>query len=207
MLIRYAQGRTGELCSVMPFSSHYKPRDNVPVARCATAYTCPHTGQSILLIADQVLWFGIDLPNTLINPNQVRSFGYSLCDDPWDPNRPLGLDTEDLFIPFAADGSTLYFDSRVPSSWELENLPTIVLTAPHWNPAELYMPTNQTTNYRTVDSLTTISESAVVLSNITSSLDERQLPSLFAATVKLRGVSATVTGTGSGSRLTAPVTT
>ena len=93
---------TGELCSVLlPFSKDYDPTLNIPVARCATTYTCPpDSGQSILLIADQVLYFGDSMDHTLINPHQIRSHGYSLCDDPWDPNRTLGLDTEHLFIPF-----------------------------------------------------------------------------------------------------------
>ncbi len=37
----------------------YQPKSNKPVAKCATAvYTCPESGQSVLLVADQVLWLG-----------------------------------------------------------------------------------------------------------------------------------------------------
>jgi hypothetical protein len=131
---------TGELCSVMPFSKDYNPTPNIPVARCATTYTCPDSGQSILLIADQVLYFGDSMEHTLINPHQIRSHGYSLCDDPWDPNRTLGLDTEHFFIPFFTTGSTVHFASAFPSRWDLDNLPTIQLTAPHWDPSAFSMP-------------------------------------------------------------------
>ncbi|KAI2489353.1 hypothetical protein MHU86_25245 [Fragilaria crotonensis] len=48
---------TGQFCSVAPFSMEYSPKVNVPVAKCASTYLCPTTGQSVLLIVDQALWF------------------------------------------------------------------------------------------------------------------------------------------------------
>ena len=45
---------SGEFCFVTPFSTDYQPKVNIPVGRCATTYTCPETGQSIVLVADQV---------------------------------------------------------------------------------------------------------------------------------------------------------
>jgi hypothetical protein len=62
---------SGEFCSVTPFSADYHPKTNVPEAKCATAYTCPESGQSVLLVADQVLWFGADLHCSLLNPHQI----------------------------------------------------------------------------------------------------------------------------------------
>ena len=121
---------TGEFCNVTPFSSDYKPKSNIPVAKCATTYTsCQDSGQSVVLVADQVLWFGADLHCSLINPHQIRSFGHSVCDDPWDPHRDLGLDVGALFIPLLTSGPNLFFETHVTSQWELENLPIIELTA------------------------------------------------------------------------------
>ncbi|KAI2511679.1 Reverse transcriptase (RNA-dependent DNA polymerase) [Fragilaria crotonensis] len=74
------------------FSSDYQPKQDVPIAKCATAYTCPDSGASVVLVADQVLWFGDELHCSLINPHQIRSHGFSVCDDPWDPHRALGID-------------------------------------------------------------------------------------------------------------------
>ena len=105
---------SGEFYSVTPFSTDYQPKVNIPVGRCATTYTCPETGQSILLVADQVLWFGNDLHCSLINPNQIRSFGHSVCDDPWDQHRSIGMDVDSFFIPFYTAGPTLYFETSVP---------------------------------------------------------------------------------------------
>ena len=41
-----------KFCSVTPFSADSQPKVNIPVGRCATTYTCPETGQSIVLVAD-----------------------------------------------------------------------------------------------------------------------------------------------------------
>lgn len=55
-----------------------------------------------------------------MDTNQCRSFGISLCDDPTDPYRPLGIQiTEDMFIPFTMKGSTCGFESRCPTDTEI----------------------------------------------------------------------------------------
>jgi Reverse transcriptase (RNA-dependent DNA polymerase) len=194
---------SGEFCSVTPFSSDYEPKTNVPIAKCATVYTCPDSGQSVLLVADQVLWFGADLHCSLLNPHQIRSFGHSLCDDPWDPNRTLGLDVGDVFIPFFASGPNLFFETRVPSDWEMSNLQLIELTAPHWDPSTLNMPVtyDDDARYRTINALSGLSESETMLGNVTSSLDSRQLCVLYSSAVQVPDVP-----TGTGVSIAATVT-
>jgi hypothetical protein len=108
----------------------------VPVAKCATVYTCDD-GQSYLFVADQVLWFGAS-----------NAFGLSLCDDPRDPNREIGMDTGKLFVPFYTEKSNVLFESRVPSEWELNNLHVIELTGPHWDPSSLEMPIRPTNEHK-----------------------------------------------------------
>jgi hypothetical protein len=132
---------SGEYCNVCQFSANYQPKTNVPIAKCATTYTCPSSGgSSVVLVVDQVLWFGNKLHCSLINPNQIRSHGDSVCDDPWDPNRPLGINLNSTFIPLRASGPSLLFESHVPTDcWEMETLPLIEITAPVWNPADLHM--------------------------------------------------------------------
>ena len=194
---------SGEFCSVTPFSSDYEPKTNVPIAKCATVYTCPDSGQSVLLVADQVLWFGADLHCSLLNPHQIRSFGHSLCDDPWDPNRTLGLDVGDVFIPFFASGPNLFFETRVPSDWEMSNLQLIELTAPHWDPSTLNMPVtyDDDARYRTINALSGLSESETMLGNVTSSLDSRRLCVLYSSAVQVPDVP-----TGTGVSIAATVT-
>ena len=134
---------TGEYCNVSPFSSQYKPLEGVPIAKCATVFVFENTGTVVLLIADQVLWFGNDIPTSLINPNQLRAHGIQVCDDPWDPFRHIGIETENGRIPLTANGSTLFFNSYSPSPNELDYLPPLHLTGPRWNPHDLVMPTSK----------------------------------------------------------------
>ena len=100
---------SGEYCNVSPFSTDYQPKTDVPIARCATTYTCPTSGDSVVLVADQVLWFGDELHCSLINPHQIRYHGYGVCDDPWDPHRSLGIDLDSIFIPLKTSGPTQVF--------------------------------------------------------------------------------------------------
>eukprot|EP00978_Attheya_sp_CCMP212_P013267 scaffold33382_cov34-Attheya_sp.AAC.1 len=77
---------TGELCDVAPHTDKCKLQKDVPVAQAATAFTDLTTGETIIFILNQGLWFGAELQNTLRNPNQIRNFGHPFCDDPFDPN-------------------------------------------------------------------------------------------------------------------------
>jgi len=188
---------SGEYCNVSPFSSDYQPKQDVPIAKCATAYTCPDSGASVVLIADQVLWFGDELHCSLINPHQIRSHGFSVCDDPWDPHRALGIDLDSLFIPLIASGPNLQFESRVPTDWEISNLPIIEITAPTWNPADLHMSGPRSTMTRVVDCISTAqrdiwSHSTAPLAAISLALDSRCVSSLYANAVLVHGA---LTGT------------
>ena len=79
------------------------------------------------------------------HPNQIRHFGIPVSDDPYDGSRPFGIDHENLFIPFETDGSTVFFDSYVPSDEELEQSPHIILTDDEtlWDPAGILMSSNR----------------------------------------------------------------
>ena len=56
----------------------------------------------------------------MINPHQIRSYGYGVCDDPCYRNRSLGIDLESIFtIPLMTSGLNLVFGSRVPTDWEM----------------------------------------------------------------------------------------
>jgi hypothetical protein len=40
---------------------------------------------------NQALWLGEQLDHSLINLNQIRSYGISLCEDPYDEHIHLGV--------------------------------------------------------------------------------------------------------------------
>jgi hypothetical protein len=85
-----------------------------------------------------MLWFGTLLPNSLINPNQIRSYGHEVNDDPFDLSRDFGINSESAFIPFDTTETVIHFESCVPMEWEKIHLPMILITGEHWKPARYY---------------------------------------------------------------------
>ena len=66
--------------------------------------------------------------HSLINPNHSILFGMSIWDNLYYDERPIGMDTGDLFIPFHTEWSTVYFDICYSSVFELETFLHIVMT-------------------------------------------------------------------------------
>lgn len=94
---------TGQTCNVTGFHDSFDSLGDIPVARVATAYTAD-SGQTYILIINEALYFGSTMNHSLINPNQIHSYGIAVCNDPFDPSRDLGIDRCDLFIPFLTLG-------------------------------------------------------------------------------------------------------
>jgi hypothetical protein len=108
------------------------------VVNAATALTDEATGEALILYFYQVLWYGKRMKMSLVNPNQLRHYGHTVSDDPTDSSRPFGISCKDVFIPFQMDGTTIYFESRVPTPWELENCKGIQVTDDSvWNPSNV----------------------------------------------------------------------
>ena len=159
---------SGEYCSISPFSADSRPKPEFPIAKVATVYTCPDSGDSLVLVSDQLLWLGDELHCLFINPHQIRSHGYGVCDDPWDPHRPLGIDLESIFIPLTVSGPNLSFKTRVPCLWEMDSLLIIEIISPTWNPADLQMPGPQSTPTHAVDCVSRINRVAGYMVHLNS---------------------------------------
>jgi Reverse transcriptase (RNA-dependent DNA polymerase) len=105
-----------------------------------------------------MLWFGNQMTNSLINPNQLRAYGLIVNDDPFDHTRDFGIDGDNLFIPFDTTGTVVHFESRTPTNWEKTHLPVILLTGEDWNPTEEVLrpgfPSREDNEMRTIRSLT-----------------------------------------------------
>ena len=82
---------SGLYCDLQPFPDDYSATKNIPIGRCVSKFVHPETGKSVILDMPQALYFGNKLRHSLLNPNQIRHFGVSLCDDPFDLHRPLGM--------------------------------------------------------------------------------------------------------------------
>ena len=135
---------TGQTCTVTPFSATYKPILDVLIATCLTAYTDGY-GRKSILVFYEVLWFRSIMDHSLVNPNHIRVTGTPVSDDPFDSTRVLGIKHEDAFIPFRTDGTTIYFDTRVPTKEERAECSWLIMTGDtEWDPSSVPLQAIQT---------------------------------------------------------------
>jgi hypothetical protein len=110
----------GMSCSVTPFHTDYPSMEQIPVVTCATAVDMLD-GSTIILIIHEALYFGAGMDHSLINPNQIRTTGIPVNDNPFDKSRPFGIDHPEAYIPFSTEGATVYFRSRSPTDEDLDH--------------------------------------------------------------------------------------
>ena len=130
---------TGEICEVYPFLYTYAPVQKIPVAQCFIVWM-DEEGKEYLLVGYEMIWFGTALEKSLINLNQIRAYGISINNDPFNENE-IGIDAEELFILFDTTGTVVHFESRVPTEWETKHLTVILITADSWDPTTVDMST------------------------------------------------------------------
>ena len=131
---------TGKECEVSPYSSQYEAVQNVPVVTGATVWTNAADGMAYLLIFHESLWMGDKLDHTLVNPNQLRAYGVSIQDNPFDA-KPLSITTDDASVELYLDGTIICGDTRTPTESEFSQLPRLILTSPHdWDPHNVCFP-------------------------------------------------------------------
>ena len=105
---------TDLVCTVSPFLSSYKAQEEVRICSAATTVALD-SGETVVLIFRQGLWFGEKMDKSLINPNQCRSYGVGVCDDPKDPSRHLGFFHDKLHLPLDMRGTVAGFDLQCPT--------------------------------------------------------------------------------------------
>ena len=124
----------GKECEVSPYSSQYEEVQNIPVVTGATVWTNALDGTAYLLIFHESLLMGDKLDHTLVNPNQLRAYGVSIQDNPFDV-KPLSITTNDVSVELYSEGTIICGDTRTPTVSELSQLPRLILTSPHdWDP-------------------------------------------------------------------------
>ena len=126
------------------FHDKFDAIKDVPVARSTMAYA-DQQGDTHILIVNEALHFGPSMDLSLINPNQIRHFGIPVLDNPHDRSKQLGIDHEQVFIPFLTKGSAVYFETHMPSDEDLESYPHVVLTDNEtmWDPMGVKMAGDQ----------------------------------------------------------------
>ena len=87
---------------------------DIQIKTCLTVFTDEY-GRNWILVLNQVIWFGFVIDHSLVNINQMNMTGTPFSDDPFDVTRRLVIHHEYAFIPFKTDGTTVYFDTHVPT--------------------------------------------------------------------------------------------
>jgi len=126
-------------CEVHQYHPKYKPVTNVPVVKAATAYD--YNGTTYILILNQALYFGDDMPKSLLNPNQIRLNGVTVDDCPThsspnkDSTHSIYFPEEDMRPSLQLNGIISFLSIRKPSKREIETCTWLELTSDEeWDP-------------------------------------------------------------------------
>ena len=124
-----------------PFLGNYEPLTPVPVAKVATAYDHPKTGETYILIFSQALYLGDQSEHTLICPNQAHMNGVIVDDVPYHLSHDTSLThsiyfpDDDVHLPLQLRGVISYIETHMPSQFEIDNCKWLVITGDEeWNP-------------------------------------------------------------------------
>jgi hypothetical protein len=129
---------TGRVADVYGYKGD--EHDAIHIVSGITAYDHSQHG-TVLLTIHQALWYGTKMDHSLINPNQLRSYGVPVWDNPFDPTRDIQIEaTDSVLIPLQQMGTKTLFNSRSPSDEELQDttLLRIELTSKRpWDPRDM----------------------------------------------------------------------
>jgi hypothetical protein len=129
----------GQVAQVSGFAESMTPLQDIPIVKAALAYDMPETGEVIVLIINQALYFGDALSNVLLNPNQLQLNNITVDYVPKHLSTKLThsiiINEENFTIPLKLNGIISYFNARTPTNDEINNCSHIILTSLNeWNP-------------------------------------------------------------------------
>jgi hypothetical protein len=133
---------TGKECDVTPYTDSYAAINSVPIVQAGTAWDNPVTGETVIFVFNEAIWMADKLQHTLVNPNQLRSFGITVQDNPFS-DAPIFIATEgnEDVLPLTSKGTILFANTRTPTDNELSTCRHIVLSSEHtWDPQNVRFP-------------------------------------------------------------------
>jgi len=131
---------TGRTADVEGFHGDLGKLEGIPIGTCYTAIDHPVLQETIIGVFHQCLYFGSQMEESLINPNQLRANGLVVdtCPKQYSGGKSLhGIyhEEEDMLIPFRMHGCISYFASRLPTQAEINDCRQIVFTSEQeWDP-------------------------------------------------------------------------
>ena len=126
-------GDDGRKVNVTGFLDELNAGKDIPIATVATMWTDPKDGQQYILIIHEALYFGNRLPNTLLNPNQMRANGLQVHDVPRQfdsqSDHAIIAPKEGVRIPLSLTGVVSGFSAVRPTIEMVHANPHIELTS------------------------------------------------------------------------------
>ena len=95
------------------YDKSVKPLENVPIVTGATAWTDPATENTHILVINEGLYYGSRLDPSLLNPNQLRSYGTPFWDNPFDHDRELFIEPLDCDIAMPLGTRFILHESHI----------------------------------------------------------------------------------------------
>ena len=75
------------------------------------------SGKRLILIFNEELCLGDQMQHTLLNTNQLQSFGMLVKDDPFASDEPIFIESENGYavLPLHTEGTIIYLDTWTPT--------------------------------------------------------------------------------------------
>jgi hypothetical protein len=131
---------SGQTCDVYPYNPTYKPKKGVPIVKAIMTFDDEH-GNTVILCFNQVLYFGNELEQSLLNPNQMRWNGLIVDDCPVSlshdgkSSHSIKIPDECACIPLKLHGCISYIPICFPTEKEMETCTWLDMTSEEeWKP-------------------------------------------------------------------------
>ena len=139
----YVEFLWDETVNVYPFSAESSTMKNISIGTVIYAVDDPQTGETVLLVlVHEQLIFGDRMSTSLLNPNQLRSYGVKVneCPKQFDRSSPhsVSVPRKNVFLelPLELDGVISYLAVRKPTSEELRHCKRLQCTSDSpWDPS------------------------------------------------------------------------
>jgi hypothetical protein len=167
---------TDKTCQVAPYHPHYDSMQDIPIVQAGTAYDDPNTGETMILIINQGLYFGDSLPVTLLNPNEMRMNGLEVDDvpkhlakDPTIATHSIYIPEQDICIPLSMHGVISCLPVRLPTIQEIESCRWITLTSDmEWDPHSEEFENNERKAQESENTVTTVERDIFAIKSLNS---------------------------------------
>lgn len=143
---------TDRACTVHTYAVNYDPMKDVPIVKAATGFTTSD-GRNYILVFNEALWMP-NLDHTLVNPNQMRSHGVEVQDNPYSIE-PMAIKTwdDDFTTCLSSESATIFFNSWLPNVDDLASYPHVVLSSDHnWDPLKVKFPNSSDNDILEIES-------------------------------------------------------